>query len=262
MEMAERCSPFIFVLRDFVASPLLLHCASSVPQYQLHSVVEPLDAAADALADVVRAGLAEAVGVCNHSVAPLRGMHRRLAQRGVTLGSCQAHASLLAQDALMDGTYQFCRAHGVALIAYAPLASGRLARRCGRGPDAAALHPPLIAANRRGFGAVPVARLPPLLDALESAAGPGPGLGPGDVALRWLVAHEGVVAIPGAKSAAQVRANLAGRRQTDWAMDEDVHARLGALGRATAKGSAVAGPPARARLPKVRAPGGSALGVT
>jgi len=206
-------------------------------------VIEPIEAAADALADIARAGLAECVGACNHDLAQLERLRVRLAARGVRLAACQVHASLLAQGAFLRGggrggggrrraaaapsLHEYCRAHGLALIAFAPLASGRLARRVvdggarggrGRSGGAPRLSPPLVAPERRGFGAgADAARLAPLLRALATAGGRGGGGGaaapPVHAALRWLAAHDGVIAIPGCKTRAQV--DLSSRARDD-----------------------------------------------
>ena len=195
-----------------------------VSLYQLHSVIEPIDAAADALADIAEQRLAECIGVCNFTITQLERLRKRLAARGVRLASCQAHASLLAQQPFMRGAQQpqqpslheWCRQHGVVLIAYAPLASGRLARRIVEQPPcstraALTLAPDLVAPDKRGFGAgADVASLAPLLRRLAGGES-GDGV-PARAALRWLTAHDGVIAIPGCKTAAQVVENLSARR--------------------------------------------------
>ena len=240
----------------------------SVTLYQLHSVIEPIDAAADALAQIAKEGLAQCVGACNHNVVQLERLRKRLATKGVRLGSCQAHASLLAQQPFLrshaqaqsqqPSLHEWCQTHGVLLIAYAPLASGRLARRLVEQPPRPhhkaeetpvssgsgravppALTPALIAPHKRGFGAgADTASLVPLLRML--ASGPeGGGAVPADTALRWLTAHANVLAIPGCKTAAQVRENLGSRRDAAGegkAMSPEVMELLGAAGRAAVGG--------------------------
>lgn len=232
----------------------------TVTLYQLHSVIEPIEAAADALAQIAKEGLAQCVGACNHNVSQLERLRKRLMTWGVRLGSCQVHASLLAQQPFVRGRtqpqqpslHEWCQMHGVLLIAYAPLASGRLARRVvesreqpprphrntvdahgSRSTRTAlpALAPALIAPQKRGFGAgADTASLAPLLRML---AGGAEGAVPAHAALRWLTAHGNVLAIPGCKTAAQVRENLGARCDAagegmclEW-MEE-----LGAAGRA------------------------------
>ena len=129
------------------------------------------------------------------------------------------------------------------LIAYAPLASGRLARRVVEQPNdvggtgsrvakpkaAFTLVPPLLAPDKRGFGAgAEVANLVPLLRMLDGGGGSG-GV-PAHAALRWLVSHDNVLAIPGCKTAAQVCENLGANDAADLP-PEQIEA-LGAAGRA------------------------------
>ena len=73
-----------------------------------------------------------------------------------------------------DPVLRRCRDHGMSLTAYCPLARGRVFSD-------------------------------PLLARVAAAHGKGPG----QVALRWLVQQEGVVAIPRSSSAAHARANFA-----------------------------------------------------
>ena len=191
-----------------------------VALYQLHSVCEPIERAADGLAAVAKAGLCDAVGACNHDVAQLERLRARLERRGVALGAAQVEGSLLSQDAFArDGVHDWCAARGVALLAYAPLASGRLARRVVDGE----LRPAMTEKAKRGFGRADDAKLKPLLRRLGDA--------PAAAALRWLTAHGGVVAIPGCKTADQVVATVAAARAFGPPADGDA---LAAAGRAAA----------------------------
>ena len=86
----------------------------------------------------------------------------------------------------------WCRNHGMALTAYCPLARGRV------------------------FGDATLARI-----------GAAHGKGPGQVALRWLVQQEGVVAIPRSSSARHARSNF---EIFDFALSEAEMADIKALG--------------------------------
>lgn len=99
------------------------------------------------------------------------GLLRRALATGVRLDAVQVeHHALLGQDALLALT----RPAGIALTAYSPLAQGRLGD-----------HPALAAIGTR-IGATP-----------------------SQVALAWLLAREGVAAIPKSARAEGQRANLA-----------------------------------------------------
>ncbi|KAH8097885.1 hypothetical protein JL720_804 [Aureococcus anophagefferens] len=124
-------------------------------------------------------------------------------------------ASLLSQDAFARRRPRLVRARGVALLAYAPLASGRLARRVVDGE----LRPPLPNAAKRGFGRADDA------SSSRSCAGSATRLRRG---ARWLTAHGGVVAIPGCKTADQVAATVTAARAFGPPADGDALAAAGA----------------------------------
>ncbi|CAE7491911.1 unnamed protein product [Symbiodinium natans] len=105
----------------------------SVELLQLHRPAEPpcsLEAQADALASAVKAGAAKAVGVCNFSLAELRVVHDRLKSvHGLPLSTCQVELSLLRQLPVSSGLVNGCRELGVTVLAFSPLAMGRLSGR-------------------------------------------------------------------------------------------------------------------------------------
>ena len=135
----------------------------------------PLDETLEAMAGLVAAGKVRALGLGNCTAAEAR---RALASpAGRYLVALQQEYSLLERT-VEDGVLALCRAHDLTLIAYSPLACGRLPAA---GPGAATL-----AAVARAYGA--------------SAA---------QVMLAWLVADTRVVAIPKAAAAAHARENAA-----------------------------------------------------
>lgn len=126
-----------------------------------------LDAALRALAALRRDGLARAVGVANFPTA-LLGRALDSAIVPIACNQVEYHV-YLSQARLLD----LCRAHGVALTAYTPIAKGSVDED------------PVIQriAAKHGAGAT-------------------------QVALAWLLAQDGVVAIPKSSRAAGQRANL------------------------------------------------------
>ncbi len=90
-----------------------------VDLYQVHFPMPPIpvETWADALADVVEAGLTRAVGVSNYSTAQMRRAHKVLAQRGIPLASNQVEYSLLNRAPERNGLLDACRELGVTLIA-------------------------------------------------------------------------------------------------------------------------------------------------
>ena len=153
------------------------------------------------MADAVEAGKVRAVGVSNYSAAQMRVAHAALAERGIPLASNQVQYSLLHRQPEVDGVLDACRELGVKLIAYQPLASGALTGRYAYGSRPTGLRRLQPTFRRAGLEA-----LRPVVWLLRSI-GDGYAKTPGQVALRWLLEHDGVLPIPGAKSAEQATHN-------------------------------------------------------
>ena len=153
------------------------------------------------LADAVAEGKVTAVGVSNYSAAQLRLAHAALAQRGIALASNQVEYSLLHRQPEVNGVLDACRELEVTLIAYQPLASGRLTGKYGRGT-----RPRGLRRWSPAFRGPRWRRLQPVVHLLEEI-GQGYGKSPAQVALRWLIDSGGVVPIPGAKNGRQAQAN-------------------------------------------------------
>jgi len=100
----------------------------AIDLYQIHAPLHR-DSFTDqglGLADVVDAGLAKVVGVSNFSLEEVRQVHAALASRGIPLASNQVEYSILRQLPDTNGLKAGCEALGVKIIAYSPLAMGRL----------------------------------------------------------------------------------------------------------------------------------------
>lgn len=123
--------------------------------------------AIDMLAEAAGAGLARHIGVSNFSASLVEEAVRR-APRPLAANQVEYH-SFLDQDANLAA----CRRNGMALIAYSPLAQGRVTT----------------------------------VDTL-SKIGARYGKNGGQVALRWLIQQDGVVAIPRSSSIERTRANF------------------------------------------------------
>ncbi|MEN9540088.1 MAG: hypothetical protein RLZZ459_179 [Cyanobacteriota bacterium] len=158
----------------------------------------------DGLADLVRSGAVESLGVSNVGPRRLRQLHQRLADQGVPLRSLQVQLSLLApQPVLAGGVAEVCHELNIELIAYSPLALGLLSRSNSQSTAGAR---PLTGTRRRLFQ-----QLEPKVQTLRqhmaeiSAGRPG---GLAAVALNWCRAH-GAMPIPGLRSCEQVNATAA-----------------------------------------------------
>jgi aryl-alcohol dehydrogenase-like predicted oxidoreductase len=153
------------------------------------------------LADAVEAGKVRAVGVSNYSAEQMRAAHAALARRGIALASNQVEYSLLHRQPEVNGVLDACLELGVTLIAYSPLAQGRLTGKYSATVKASGLRRMLPNFNKKAMDAIQ-----PVL-ALLSQIGERYGMSPGQVALRWLVENPMVLPIPGAKNGKQALSN-------------------------------------------------------
>jgi aryl-alcohol dehydrogenase-like predicted oxidoreductase len=148
-----------------------------------------LDDFADGLAAAVKSGKAKAVGVSNFSGEQMRRVADRLAKAGIPLAANEVHYSLLHRNPEQNGVLEACRELDVALVAYFPLASGRLT-----GAPAAGAKPDKADGLRRTLAEIGAAH-----QASASQA-----------ALNWLLQRDPhVIPIPGASKAGHAQANLA-----------------------------------------------------
>ena len=167
--------------------------------YQIHGPISfrPARAVAAALAAPYRAGLVKAVGVSNYSEGEMRVIHGALAAEGIPLATNQVEYSLLRTMPETSGLLHACRDLGVTLLAYSPLAMGRLTGKYG-----VANPPP----GKRNFSAFPMAEIEPVVAELRRIGAAHGGKSPAQVALNWVMC-KGAVPIPGAKNAAQAEQN-------------------------------------------------------
>ena len=167
--------------------------------YQIHGPISfrPARAVAAALAAPYRAGLVKAVGVSNYSEGEMRAIHAALAAEGIPLATNQVEYSLLRTMPETSGLLRACRDLGVTLLAYSPLAMGRLTGKYG-----VANPPP----GKRNFSAFPMAEIEPVVAELRRIGAAHGGKSPAQVALNWVMC-KGAVPIPGAKNAAQAEQN-------------------------------------------------------
>ena len=178
--------------------------------FQIHAPLfpAPFDEQGHGLADVVEAGLARAVGVSNFAIEELRPLHSALAARGIPLASNQVELSILRQLPISSGLLDECAGLGVKLLAYSPLAMGRLT-----GKYSAKNQPQ----GRRGFSAYPMREIDPLVAKMREI-GARQGCTPAQVALAWTMA-KGAIPIPGAKNDEQASENV-GVTQCSLTRDE------------------------------------------
>ncbi|KAG0305290.1 hypothetical protein BGZ98_004355 [Dissophora globulifera] len=131
--------------------------------YQIHgpTSLRSLEVLADALAEAVKLGLVKTVGVSNYSIDEMVRMHTALAKHGIQLASNQVEYSLLRRLPETTGLIAKCHELGIAVLAYSPLAMGRLT-----GKYTADNPPP----SGRRFSDYPMTELAPLLAVMERIA--------------------------------------------------------------------------------------------
>lgn len=167
--------------------------------YQIHGPISLRShrAMAAALAEAHRAGLVKAVGVSNYSEGEMRAMHAALADYGIPLATNQVEFSLLRAMPEASGLLRACQELGVVVLAYSPLAQGRLT-----GKYSAANPPP----GRRMFSNFPMAEIDSVVVELGRIGGRYGGKTAAQVALNWVMC-KGAVPIPGAKNKRQAEQN-------------------------------------------------------
>ncbi len=165
------------------------------------------------LRDLQEAGLVRRIGVSNHTLGRWQAAERAL---GRPIPTNQVRFSLAAPLPHWE-LVPYARERGRALIAYSPLGQGLLAGR-----DHADGSPRDIRARNPLFRASARRRMRLLAEAVRSVAKVHAAT-PAQVALAWLVGHGNVVAIPGARTVAQLEENVAA---ADLELTPDEHARL------------------------------------
>jgi len=177
---------------------------SRVDLYQIHwpdRTMASIDALMGGLAAAVTDGKARAVGVSNFNASEMRDAHAALARHGVPLASNQVRYSLLDRAPEADGVLDACRALGVTLLAYSPLAQGILTGKYAPGRAPAGPR-----AGHPEFADAELAEAAPLVGLLGEIGAAHAGARPEQVALAWLLA-KGVVPIAGAKTGEEARIN-------------------------------------------------------
>jgi aryl-alcohol dehydrogenase-like predicted oxidoreductase len=156
----------------------------------------------DQLADAVESGKVKAVGVSNYSAEQMREAHAALAKRGIPLASNQVEYSLLHRQPEADGVLDACRELGITLIAYSPLAGGRLTGKYSAQHRAGGFFRRILPQySRKAMEAIqPVVSLLRQIGEKYSKT-------PSQVAIRWLMENPVVLPIPGAKNGKQAQDN-------------------------------------------------------
>ncbi|MEQ8998875.1 MAG: aldo/keto reductase [Coleofasciculus sp. B1-GNL1-01] len=179
-----------------------------VEQIELYQVHSPFsffmgqETLMNALADEVQRGRIASVGVSNYSAEQMREAHGYLAARGIPLAVNQVQYSLLARKIERNGILDTARELGVTILAYSPLAQGLLT---GKYTPENYVKPTGARSLDPRFSKGGLEKIAPVIKLLRQL-GEKYDRTPAQVALNWLIA-QGVVPIPGAKTAQQAQQN-------------------------------------------------------
>ncbi|MCX8116069.1 MAG: aldo/keto reductase [Burkholderiaceae bacterium] len=177
----------------------------------------PIEDSVGALADLVRAGKVRAIGLSEVSAATLRKAHAVH-----PIAALQNEYSVWTRNPEIAGL-DACRALGVALVAFSPLARGFLT---GTLRDVTAFEEKDIRRQMPRFAPDNYAANLSLLDGFGALAREA-GCTPAQLALAWLLARgDHVVPIPGTRSTAHLEENVAA---ADIRLSADLVARIDAL---------------------------------
>jgi aryl-alcohol dehydrogenase-like predicted oxidoreductase len=195
---------------------------STVALYQVH---QPFDFfmgqknLMNVLADEVKRGRIQAVGVSNYSASQMREAHQYLADRGIPLSVNQMQYSLLDRQIETNGVLDTARELHITILAYSPLAQGLLTGKYTIENDS---KPVGARALNPRFSRSGLEKLTPVIRQLQDL-GARYDKTPAQVALNWLMAQGNVIPIPGAKNEQQARQNAGA---LGWTMTPDEMAKL------------------------------------
>jgi aryl-alcohol dehydrogenase-like predicted oxidoreductase len=157
--------------------------------YYIHFPTGNIEPLMDQMALAVRAGKVRAVGVSNFSANQMRRAADRLARYDIPLAANEVHYNLLHRQPEVNGVLDACRELNVTLVAYFPLASGRLK------------------SNPAASSSTNVSKEDVLRKTLHEIA-EHRGKSVSQVALNWMLRRdEQIIPIPGATSAQHAREN-------------------------------------------------------
>jgi aryl-alcohol dehydrogenase-like predicted oxidoreductase len=158
----------------------------TIDLYYIHFPRGNIEKLMDQMAQAVADGKIRAVGVSNFSAAQMRLASARLARYNIPLAANEVHYNLLHRQPEVNGVLDACHELNVALVAYVPLASGRLASTSSSSTrESETLQTVLATIAHNRSKSVP------------------------QVALNWLLHRdEHIIPIPGATSARHAQENI------------------------------------------------------
>jgi aryl-alcohol dehydrogenase-like predicted oxidoreductase len=191
---------------DALTSSLERLQTSQISLYQIHWPLEFILKTKDfmeVLADEVKKGRIQSVGVSNYSAAQMTLAHQYLSEKGIPLAVNQVPYSLLNKQIEQNGVLEKSQQLGVTILAYSPLAQGLLTGK----------YTPETLKNLKGarridtrFSPQSLHKLEPLFSTLKELSEKYDKT-PAQISLNWLISQGNVIPIPGAKNANQAKQN-------------------------------------------------------
>lgn len=164
------------------------------------------------LADEVKKGRIEAIGVSKYSATQMQKAYEILAARGVKLATNQLKYSLLYRKIETQGVLDKAKELGITILAYCPLAQGLLT-----GKYTVEKLPTDRRKSKLDFKKSELEKIEPVISLLTKI-GKKYDKTPAQVALNWLICQDNVIPIVGCKNAEQVRQNIGA---TGWKISQD-----------------------------------------
>lgn len=188
-------------LRKTLAASLKRLGLKKVDLYQMHFPMPPVSVERwmQQMAEVYEEGLISAVGVSNYNLEQTKRSVDALQKRGIPLASNQVEYHLLERRIEKNGLMDFCKANGISIIAYSPLAMGILSGKYT--PD----NPPKGTRSAH-YNRVLLEAIQPLIKLMKGIGLDHDGKTASQVALNWVIS-KGTIAIPGAKNISQIEQN-------------------------------------------------------
>lgn len=165
----------------------------------------PLEETLQALVDIVRSGKALYVGISRWPLHALKTAIQYLNERDVPPLIYQGRLNMLDRAPVEEGILEECRSAGMGFISFSPLAQGLLTDRYLHG------NIPTDSRMQQGRFLKPEMLTPELLSYLHEldAQAKEKGQTLAEMALRWILEHEGVTSVlVGASSVEQLARNI------------------------------------------------------